>query len=100
MIFIFCNCLDMIDTIIATVNHARTYFDVAKEVTNLVSESLNFKTKDRTDMKSFQPENDHSFLKHSFVDGFFRMLKLDSSKVIAIAVNSVIFLAQLVNHRF
>lgn len=74
--------------------NAGNYFNIAKDVANLVSQSLG---KQNSQKKTEEEKNETSSTKSTLVDGFFRLLGLDSHKIIAIAVNSVIFLAQLVS---
>lgn len=68
--------------------------ETAKDIADLVSKSLGHTQKQKRgedengDKQSFGPSN--------FVSAFFRLIGFDSKKVAAVAVNSVIFLAQLV----
>ncbi|XP_012529793.2 uncharacterized protein LOC105832977 [Monomorium pharaonis] len=89
---------DVLDKIKAGLQYASNYLEMAKDIADLVSKSLGHKQKqkqgeDRNDDKqSFGPSN--------FVSTFFRLIGFDSRKVAAIAVNSVIFFAQMISTLF
>jgi len=76
--------------------YASNYLETAKDIADLVSKSLGGKQK----QKRGDDENDDAkqpFGPSNLVSAFFHLIGLDSQKVAAIAVNSVIFLAQMVN---
>jgi len=84
---------DVLDKIKAGLQHASNYLETAKDIANLVSKSLGRKEKrgenENDEKQPFGPSN--------FVSAFFRLIGFDSQKIAAIAVNSVVFLAQMVN---
>ena len=83
---------DVLDKIKAGLQHASNYLETAKDIADLVSKSLGHKEKRRENgnnkKQPFGPSN--------FVSAFFRLIGFDSQKIAAIAVNSVVFLAQMV----
>lgn len=93
------NCIllisDVLDKIKAGLQYANTYLETAKDIANLVSKSLHHKQKPKlgedgnNEKQPFGPSH--------FVSTFFRLIGFDSQKVAAIAVNSIIFLTQMVN---
>ncbi|XP_011166291.1 uncharacterized protein LOC105200435 [Solenopsis invicta] len=89
---------DVLDKIKAGLQYASNYLETAKDIADLVSKSLGHKPnqkrgEDRNgDKQSFGPSN--------FVSAFFRLIGFDSKKVAAVAVNSVIFLAQMISTLF
>lgn len=87
--------LDVLDKIKAGLQYASNYLETAKDIADLVSKSLDHKQK----QKRGEDENDEKqpFGPSNFVSAFFRLVGFDSQKVAAIAVNSVVFLAQMVN---
>lgn len=96
---LYANCilfiLDVLDKIKAGLQYASNYLETAKDIADLVSKSLGHKQK----QKRGEDENDEKqpFGPSNFVSAFFRLIGFDSQKVAAIAVNSVVFLAQMVN---
>lgn len=87
---------DVLDRIKTGLQYATNYLETAKDIADLVSKSLGRKQK----QKSGDDENDDAkqpFGPSNLVSAFFQLIGLDSQKVAAIAVNSVIFLAQMVN---
>lgn len=80
---------------------AKNYLKTVKDIANLVSESLNRKESQRRgDNGEFNEDKEkpkESLGPAPFVSAFFRLLGLNSQKITAITVNSVIFLAQMVN---
>lgn len=87
---------DVLDKIKTGLRYASNYLETAKDIADLVSKSLGRKQK----QKRGEDENDDTkqpFGPSNLVSAFFHLIGLDSQKVTAIAVNSVIFLAQMVN---
>ncbi|XP_011876686.1 PREDICTED: uncharacterized protein LOC105566898 [Vollenhovia emeryi] len=90
--------LDVLDKIKVGLQYASNYLETAKDIADLVSNSLGHKQKqkqeeDRNGEKQpFGPSN--------FVSAFFRLIGFDSQKIAAIAVNSVVFLAQMISTLF
>ncbi|XP_066603230.1 uncharacterized protein [Prorops nasuta] len=81
--------------------YATNYLERARDIADLVSKSLNQKQsqkrgEDGDDKKQSRP----NFGTRSVITAFFALLGLDSQKITAIAVNSVIFLAQLISSLF
>ena len=80
--------------------NAHNYFKTAKDIADLVAKSLNRKgtQKKGDDGEDRMDENKpkRAFGAVTFVSTFFRLLGLDTQKITAIAINSVIFLAQMV----
>lgn len=96
---LFCTLLctlisDVLDKIKTGLQYASNYLETAKDIADLVSKSLGRKQK----QKHGDDENDakQPFGPSNLVSAFFQLIGLDSQKVAAIAVNSVIFLAQMV----
>lgn len=78
--------------------YASNYLETAKDIADLVSKSLGHKQKQkRGDDENNENDAKQPFGPSNLVSAFFQLIGLDSQKVAAIAVNSVIFLAQMVN---
>lgn len=75
--------------------YATNYLETAKDIADLVSKSLGHKQRRGEDGNN---EAKPPFGPSNLVSAFFRLFGLDSPKIAAIAVNSVIFLAQMVNN--
>lgn len=75
--------------------YASNYLETAKDIADLVSKSLGHKQKQKRG--EVEDDEKQSFGPSNFVSAFFRLIGFDSQKVAAIAVNSVIFLAQMVS---
>ncbi|KAL0124281.1 hypothetical protein PUN28_006258 [Cardiocondyla obscurior] len=90
--------LDVLDKIKAGLRYASNYLETAKGIANLVSKSLGHKQK----QKQGEDGNDEkeSLNPSNFVSAFFRLIGFDSQKIAAIAVNSVVFLAQMISTLF
>lgn len=88
-------CLDVLDKIKVGLQYASNYLETAKDIADLVSKSLGRKQKRGED--EGKDETKIPFGPSNLVSSFFRIFGLDSQKVAAIAINSVIFLAQMVN---
>ncbi|KAK1123103.1 hypothetical protein K0M31_008736 [Melipona bicolor] len=89
----------VLDKIKTGLEYATSYLETARNIADLVAKSLNGKQEER------RGENDETREKGNFgpsnvVSAFFRLFGLDSQKVTAIAVNSVIFLAQMISSLF
>ncbi|XP_076477517.1 uncharacterized protein LOC117163502 [Bombus vancouverensis nearcticus] len=89
----------VLDKIKTGLEYATDYLETAKDIADLVAKSLGAKQKER------RGEDDKTKEKGSFgpsnvMSAFFRLFGLDSQKVTAIAVNSVIFLAQMISSLF
>lgn len=90
------------DKIKTGLEYASSYIETAKDIADLVSQSLGHRNKkhnfnytdNRTD-QVFGKEKRH-FGPQGLVAAFFKLLGLDPPKINAIAVNSAIFLAQMV----
>lgn len=83
------------DKIKEGLRNARNYLNTVKDIANLVSKSLNRKQSQRRgdDEDKEKPKGNGPV---PIISAFFRLLGLDSQKITAITVNSVIFLAQMV----
>ncbi|KYN27512.1 PREDICTED: uncharacterized protein LOC108757432 [Trachymyrmex cornetzi] len=90
------NTEDILDKIKVGLQHASNYLETAKDIADLVSKSLGHKQKrgenGNDEKQLFGPSN--------FVSAFFRLIGFDSQKIAAIAVNSVVFLAQMISTLF
>ncbi|XP_011707005.1 PREDICTED: uncharacterized protein LOC105462172 [Wasmannia auropunctata] len=89
---------DVLDKIKAGLQYASNYLETAKDIADLVSKSLGHKQK----QKRGEDGNDEKqpFGPSNFVSAFLRLIRFDSQKVAAIAVNSVVFLAQMISTLF
>ncbi|KMQ85985.1 hypothetical protein RF55_15180, partial [Lasius niger] len=90
---------DVLDKIKTGLQYASNYLETAKDIADLVSKSLGHKQK----QKRGDDENNDAkqpFGPSNLVSAFFQLIGLDSQKVAAIAVNSVIFLAQMISSLF
>ena len=93
----------MLDKIKSGLKYAKNYLETAKEIADLVSQSLkqikHNKRGDDYDTAGYKknriPVKDSEA--NNLVSGFFRLLGLDSPRIAAIAVNSVVFIAQMVS---
>ncbi|XP_017799431.1 PREDICTED: uncharacterized protein LOC108580232 [Habropoda laboriosa] len=83
----------------AGLEYATNYLEAAKDIADLVAKSLGHKQKDRRG-ENFEKKEKGSFGPSNVMSAFFRLIGLDSQKVTAIAVNSVIFLAQMISSLF
>ncbi|KYM97628.1 hypothetical protein ALC62_11923 [Cyphomyrmex costatus] len=90
------NTEDVLDKIKAGLQYASNYLETAKDIADLVSKSLGHKQKreknGNDEKQPFGPSN--------FISAFFRLIGFDSQKIAAIAVNSVVFLAQMISTLF
>lgn len=89
---------DVLDKIKTGLQYASNYLETAKDIADLVSKSLGH-NKQKQIQKRRENKDDEvkqPFGPSNLVSAFFRLMGLDSSKVAAIAVNSFIFLAQMV----
>lgn len=88
----------MLDKIKSGFRYANDYLKIVKDVANLVSQSLNSEKEESTKRGGHgEDEKNQDFGPTNVISAFFRLLGLDSQKIAAIAVNSVIFLAQMVS---
>ncbi|XP_029178637.1 uncharacterized protein LOC114946354 [Nylanderia fulva] len=90
---------DVLDKIKTGLQYASNYLETAKDIADLVSKSLGHKQK----QKRGDDENNDAkqpFGPSNLVSAFFQLIGLDSQKVAAIAVNSVIFLTQMISSLF
>ncbi|XP_051169722.1 uncharacterized protein LOC127287047 isoform X2 [Leptopilina boulardi] len=98
----FCDNGGVFDKIKEGLRNAKNYLDTVKDIANLVSASLNRKESQRRGDNGQNNEEKEktkgTFGPVPFVSAFFRLLGLDSQKVTAITVNSVIFLAQMIQN--
>lgn len=85
----------VLDKIKTGLEYATDYLETAKDIADLVAKSLGGKQKERRGEDNRTKEKG-SFGPSNVMSAFFRLFGLDSQKVTAIAVNSVIFLAQMV----
>ncbi|XP_012258008.2 uncharacterized protein LOC105687167 [Athalia rosae] len=98
------NSPGVLDKIKTGLEYASNYIETAKEIADLVSESLGQRNQKRGDSGS--PDFDvlknkkQPSLPQGLASAFFRLLGLDSPKLNAIAVNSAIFLAQMISTAF
>lgn len=87
----------MLDKIKNGLKYAKNYLETAKTIADLVSKSLNQQNNQK---RGDEGINHDEASKHrdsgNLASAFFRLLGLDSPKIAAIAVNSAIFLAQMV----
>lgn len=89
--------LDVLNKIKAGLQYASNYLQTAKDIANLVSKSLGHKQNQKRGEDGGNDEKQQQFGPSNFVSAFFRLIGFDSQKITAIAVNSVIFLAQMVS---
>ncbi|XP_076284596.1 uncharacterized protein LOC143211057 [Lasioglossum baleicum] len=90
--------LGVLDKIKAGLEYATNYLETAKDIADLVARSLGKKQKER---RGEDEQNEKGgFVPSNVMSAFFRMIGLDSQKVTAIVVNSVIFLAQMISSLF
>ncbi|XP_053997056.1 uncharacterized protein LOC128886335 [Hylaeus anthracinus] len=89
----------VLDKIKVGLEYATNYLETAKDIADLVARSLGRKQKEKLGEDSDTKEKG-SFLPSGIMSAFFRLVGLDSQKVTAIAVNSVIFLAQMISSMF
>ncbi|CAL7939830.1 unnamed protein product [Xylocopa violacea] len=87
------------DKIKTGLEYATNYLETAKDIADLVAQSLGHKQTERRGEAS-DTKNKDSFGPSNLMSAFFRLFGLDSQKVTAIAVNSVIFLAQMIGSLF
>nr|XP_003700082.1 PREDICTED: uncharacterized protein LOC100883833 [Megachile rotundata] len=80
----------------AGLEYATNYLETAKDIADLVAKSLGHNSKRGED----DVKQKGTFGTSNLVSAFFRLVGLDSQKVTAIAVNSVIFLAQMIGSLF
>lgn len=78
--------------------YATNYLETAKDIADLVAKSLGHKQQQKRGDDN-DGKQKGSFGASNLVSAFFRLVGLDSQKVTAIAVNSVIFLAQMVREK-
>ncbi|XP_012226464.2 uncharacterized protein [Linepithema humile] len=88
---------DVLDKIKSGLQYATNYLETAKDIADLVSKSLGHKERRGEDGSN---EAKQPFGPSNLVSAFLRLFGLDSPKVAAIAVNSVIFLAQMISSLF
>jgi len=92
---------DVLDKIKAGLQYASDYLETAKDIADLVARSLGHKQKQK-----YKPGQDggdetkQSFGPSNLVSAFFRLIGFDSQKIVAITINSVVFLAQMVTTRW
>lgn len=89
---------DVLDKIKTGLHYASNYLETAKDIADLVSKSLGH-NKQKQKQKRGEDADDEMkqpFGPSNLISAFFRLIGLDSPKVAAIAVNSFIFLAQMV----
>lgn len=89
-------CAGVLDKIKAGLEYATNYLETAKDIAELVARSLGSKQHEKRGDES-NAKGKGGFGPSNLVSAFFRLFGLDSPKVTAIAVNSVIFLAQMVS---
>ncbi|XP_032684815.1 uncharacterized protein LOC116850527 [Odontomachus brunneus] len=90
---------DVLDKIKTGLQYASNYLETAKDIADLVSKSLGH-NKQKQKQKRGEDGDDEvkqPFGPSNLVSAFFRLIGLDSPKVAAIAVNSFIFLAQMIS---
>ncbi|KAJ8667000.1 hypothetical protein QAD02_008662 [Eretmocerus hayati] len=89
----------------AGLQNAKNYLETAKNIADLVSNSLNknkyqsYKMRGDNDDFADSPRKD-TFEPKNLISSFFRLMGLDSGKVTAITVNGFVFLAQLISELF
>ncbi|XP_078049431.1 uncharacterized protein LOC144476402 [Augochlora pura] len=88
----------VLEKIKAGLEYATNYLETAKDIADLVAKSLGKKQKERRGED--EDKNKAGFVPSDVMSAFFRMIGLDSQKVTAIVVNSVIFLAQMISSLF
>ncbi|KAG9431184.1 hypothetical protein HZU67_07159 [Apis mellifera carnica] len=89
----------VLDKIKTGFEYASNYLETAKDIADLVASSLGSKQKEKRG-EDEDAKNKASFGPSTLMSAFFRLFGLDSQKVTAIAVNSVIFLAQMISSLF
>lgn len=87
---------DVLDKIKTGLQYASNYLETAKDIADLVSKSLGHNKQKRGENGGDDEVEKQPFGPSNLVSAFFRLFGLDSPKVAAIAVNSIIFLAQMV----
>ncbi|XP_017762641.1 PREDICTED: uncharacterized protein LOC108552542, partial [Eufriesea mexicana] len=88
----------VLDKIKAGLEYATNYLETAKDIADLVAKSLD-RNQEKRRGEGEDGKKSETFGPSNVVSAFFRLLGLDSQKITAIAVNSVIFLAQMVRIR-
>ncbi|XP_043789881.1 uncharacterized protein LOC122713466 isoform X2 [Apis laboriosa] len=86
--------VSVLDKIKTGFEYASNYLETAKDIADLVASSLGGKQKEKRG-EDEDAKNKGGFGPSTLMSAFFRLFGLDSQKVTAIAVNSVIFLAQM-----
>ncbi|XP_026826204.1 uncharacterized protein LOC105283346 [Ooceraea biroi] len=92
---------DVLDKIKAGLQYASNYLETAKDIADLVSKSLGHKQKQK--QKRGEDGNDDTkqpFGPSNLVSAFFRLIGFDSQKIVAVTINSVVFLAQMISSLF
>jgi hypothetical protein len=75
--------------------------ETAKDIADLVARSLGHKQKQKQKRgEDTADETKQSFGPSNLVSAFFRLIGFDSQKIVAITINSVVFLAQMVTTRW
>ncbi|XP_046749253.1 uncharacterized protein LOC124413008 [Diprion similis] len=95
----------VLDTIKSGLEYASSYIGIAKDIAELVATSLGHEKQNRGDNGTDQPSKNFTGKKKYFgnqglMAAFFKLLGLDPTKINAIAVNSAIFLAQMISTAF
>ncbi|XP_020282699.1 uncharacterized protein LOC109854227 [Pseudomyrmex gracilis] len=91
---------DVLNKIKVGLQYASNYLETAKDIADLVSKSLGGKQKQKRGEDEAKDETKIPFGPSNFVSSFFQIFGLDSQKIAAIAINSVIFLAQMISSLF
>ncbi|OAD53567.1 hypothetical protein WN48_09729 [Eufriesea mexicana] len=89
----------VLDKIKAGLEYATNYLETAKDIADLVAKSLD-RNQEKRRGEGEDGKKSETFGPSNVVSAFFRLLGLDSQKITAIAVNSVIFLAQMISALF
>ncbi|XP_063976098.1 uncharacterized protein LOC135161990 [Diachasmimorpha longicaudata] len=83
------------------IKYSKNYLDTAKEIADLVAESLGHKLrKPKGDQNNEFHKSSKPLDSGNIASAFFRLLGLDSTRIAAIAVNSAIFLAHMISSLF
>ncbi|XP_076683496.1 uncharacterized protein LOC143376737 [Andrena cerasifolii] len=88
----------VLDKIKAGLEYATNYLETARDIADLVARSLGRKQSEEQEDTAAKKKD--GFGPSNIMSAFFRLVGLDSQKVTAIAVNSVIFLAQMISSLF
>ncbi|XP_011495044.1 PREDICTED: uncharacterized protein LOC105359971 [Ceratosolen solmsi marchali] len=93
----------MFDKIKAGLQNAKNYLETARDIADLVSESLRLKeteNKRGANADFTNEQGNKPFELTNLMSTFFRFLGLDTKKITAVTINSFIFFAQMISELF